>query len=638
MSSPAAGEPGTDSTASTASRVDVTAPGTDVSESRAEDSAPRAALAPRAVLTWAAVVVVVSTVVRTVVAASGWFYWDDLALRSQAAAHRLPDAGLLLDGHDGHLMPGGMLLVWIAAHVAPLGFWMPVLQMAMLGLLAGAALAWLLWVLLRGRAVLLVPLSAALLLPLGLPSATWWAAALTALPLSACLAWASASTLLLARTGGVRHAVSAVAATVVGLVFVEKAVLVPLVAAAVLAGWWWISDPRPEGRAVLRRTAGASVGQVVVLLAWAVVYGLCVGSPAVTAPDSRPGGAGVFGLVDHAYRLAVVPTLAGGPWRWARWHPGPPWADPSVAAIVAGALAGLGVLVWSLRTHRRTAPLWVVAALYPLLSVVAVALVRTGPDTAPEIMQTLRYHSDTVVVLAVAAGLALAAPLRARARARAVAGVPARALWAFAFVLLLLSSGLSTETFRRNWADQPSRDYLVPLVDEMRAHGTPMLDQPVPLEVLLPVAGPASRLGEMVRGVPDLPPVGEWTTDPTLVDAHGHLLPAAIVGGRTFVAGPEAGCGYRVPARGVRIPLDGPLLDRDWVVQVPYFSGAAGHVTARLDTGEAVTAPVDAGLGAVFVRLSGGGDGVTLTPEVPPGGAAPDLCIGQGAAGVLMPR
>ncbi|MFN7244825.1 MAG: hypothetical protein ACK4M5_16505, partial [Dietzia cercidiphylli] len=309
------------------------------------------------------VIVVAFTALRTWVAAAGWFYWDDLILHGKAAAHRFPDPGLLLSDHDGHLMPGGMALAWVAAHAAPLDFRLPLVQIAALQLAAGAALARMMWVLLRGRPVLLVPLVATLAIPLGLPAATWWAAALNALPLTAAMAWAVASMIRLAETGRRRHALGATMATMVGLLFVEKALIVPVVAAAVLVGWWWIGrSGSMNPREIWRRTRGAWAAQGAVVVVWAVVFLVVVG---------RLGGRGLFGeaegtrpgfpaLVDHAYRMAVVPTLGGGPWRWDRWHPGPPMADPPVAAVLIGILACAGVLAWSLATRRRTGAVWVV--------------------------------------------------------------------------------------------------------------------------------------------------------------------------------------------------------------------------------------------------------------------------------------
>ena len=587
-------------------------------------------------------VVVVATAVRVWVASAGWFYWDDLILHSLAAGHSWPSPELLFTDHDGHLMPGGMVLAWIAAHAAPLDFRMPLVQMAVLQLVAGAAYARMLWVLLRGRPVLVFPLVAGLAIPLGLPSATWWAAALNVLPLTAALAWAVSSIVLLARTGRRRYAVQATLATVTGLLFVEKAFIIPVVAAPVLlAGWWTDGGGRSELHALWRRTRLAWAAQAVSVVVWSGVFVVVVG---------RFGGRGGFGeaegtrpgladLVDHTYRLAVVPTLGGGPWRWDRWHPGPPVADPTTVAVLVGALACAAVLAWSLLTRRRTGAIWVAAALYPLISVVLVAAGRAGPDTAAEIVQTLRYHAELPVVLGAAAALALAAPRRADRPARSAAGTgqaagTRTAVGVLALVALLASSAVSTVTYRQVWSEQPSRDYGQPLLEALRERSDPLLDQDVPLEVLHPVTAPAHRLSTLLTGVPDVPEVGDWTPDPVIIDARGVLHPAEVVFGRTLPQGPEPGCGYRVGPGGARLELDGPLIERDWVVQLNVFADGGGRVALELDRGEETVVPVAAGLGTVYVRVDGGGTGLTVAPR----GGASELCIGSGPVGVLMPR
>lgn len=662
-------------------RSEPTRPTPSSARSAPHTNTPR--LSARGLVALCVLVVVAATAVRTWVAAGGWFYWDDLLLHGLGAAHAIPGPDLLFTDHDGHLMPGGMALAWLAAHVAPLDFRLPLLQIAILQLLAGAALARMLWVLLRGRPVLLAPLILVLVIPLGLPAATWWAAALNALPLTAAMAWAVASTVRLAEAGRRRHGVGAVLATVVGLVFVEKAVLVPVVAALVLLGWWWTSprvsddnddtdnapdhDNDDEARArvrslgaVWRATRWMWAAQAVVLAAWAVVFALVVGrigaaddwsgaggtgdDPTVPGPgDTSPDGSGPspWGLIGATYRLAVGPTLAGGPWRWERWHPGPPMADPSTLAVVAGVVLCALVLAWSLLTRERTGPVWAVAAVYPLAAVALIMVGRFGPDTADEIVQTLRYHAETAVVLAAALALALAAPRRPVA---ATGGGPAAARSAVArherravaglVVLVALSSSISTVAYRDVWAEQPSRDYLVPLLDALRDREAPMLDTEVPLEVLLPVAHPANSLSTVLAGVPDLPPIGEWTTDPVVVDATGRLHPADVVPGRTINQGPEPGCGHRIAPGGTRIELDGPLLGRDWVLQLNHFADSDGTVAVRLDEGREVVAPVSEGLSTVYVRVEGSGTGVTVTPRE----GVSDLCIGRGTVGVLVPR
>lgn len=611
--------------------------------STATRTAPSPTAPPRWLLPATVAVVVAGALLRLWVAGAGWFYWDDLVLHALAAGHRWPDPGLLLHDHDGHLMPGGMALVWLAAHLAPLDFRLPLAQMFVLDLVAGAALARLTWVLTRGRPAGLVPLVAAAVVPLGLPAATWWAAALTALPLAAALAWAAGSAVLLARTGRRRQALGVVLATALGLCFVEKAVLVPFVAALVVAGWWWTAEPgsRPDARTVLTRSRGAIVGSALVLAVWALVYGLAIGGPRVDPPADVPvdAGAGVAALVDHTYRLAVVPALAGGPWSWERWHPGPPWASPGPAAVTAGLVVCAGVLAASLLTRRRTGPLWLVAALYPLVSVVAVVLVRSGPGTAAEIVQTLRYHHDAVVVLAAAGALALVAPRRTGpAPASPARAVPPRALVAAGLAVFVASSLVSTTAYRERWADQPSRDYLEPLLVGLRDHPGPLLDQEVPLEVLLPVVGPAHQLSGLLAGVPGTPEFGAWTRDPLLVDAGGGLHPAEVAWGRTTVEGPERGCGWRLPPGGVRIPLDGPLMERDWVLRLNTFAGAPATVSVQLDSGAAVDVPLRPGLDSVFVRLVGGGEGVTVGAATGADAAPADVCLGSGPVGVLAPR
>ncbi|GLB64054.1 hypothetical protein NCCP2495_19330 [Dietzia sp. NCCP-2495] len=587
----------------------------------------------RGTVAMCAVVVMAAVAVRTWVAAAGWFYWDDLILHGLAARHPWPSPELLLTDHDGHLMPGGMALAWIAAHVAPLEFRVPLVQIAILQTLAGAAYARLLWVLLRGRPVLLVPLTAGLALPLGLPSATWWASALNVLPLVAALCWGVAEMVRLDRTGRRRHAVGAALATIVGLLFVEKAFVIPVVCAAGLLACWWIAGGgRRELSEMWHRTRQAWAAQVVIVAAWAAVFVVVVGrlgggdSPS-DAEGTRPG---FLSLVDTAYHSAVVPTLAGGPWRWERWHPGPPMADPPVVAVALGVLACLAVVTWSLVTRRRTGPIWVGVALYPLVAVVLVAVGRAGPDTAAEIVDTLRYHAEFPVIVGAAVALALSAPRR-----RTV-GTPEmrRAATAVALIAVLVSSAVSTVTFRQVWSEQPSRDYTIPLLETLRERSVPMLDQQVPVEVLLPVTAPANRVSAVVAGVPEMPEMGDWTTDPVLIDEQGQLHPAQVAFGRTIGQGPEPGCGFRIGPGGDRLDLDGPLLGREWVVQLNLFADAPGEVAVRLDEGGDTVAPVEAGLSTVYLRVEGAGTGVTVTPR----GGVDELCIGSGPVGVLVPR
>lgn len=216
-----------------------------------------------------AVVVALGVAARTAVAARGWFYWDDLTLHSQAREHDAPGPALLLTAHDGHLMPGAWLIEWLLATYLPLNWPAAVATLVVLQLVAAAAVAWACFVLCP-RALCAVPLVLYLATPLTLPSTTWLAAAVNALPLHAATALVLAHAVLAVRGPHVRrHLLLAVLALVAGLLFSERVlftgptVVLALICLAVATG-----SLRRAGR----RIARVAVALAVPTLAWAGVY------------------------------------------------------------------------------------------------------------------------------------------------------------------------------------------------------------------------------------------------------------------------------------------------------------------------------------------------------------------------------
>ena len=108
------------------------------------------------------------------------------------------------------------------------------MSLVVLQLLASLALLRALHVILGWRPVLLVPLTFALFTPLGVPGFAWWAAGLNSLPMLAALAWVCGDAILLVRTGNQRYAVSGWLVFLGGLLFFEKAAVIPFVAFAVV--------------------------------------------------------------------------------------------------------------------------------------------------------------------------------------------------------------------------------------------------------------------------------------------------------------------------------------------------------------------------------------------------------------------
>ena len=215
--------------------------------------------------------IIVQLVIRAHLAFSGYFYWDDLILIGRAGTQGLLSPSFLFDDHDGHVMPGAFLLAGAIIRLAPLDWVGPAISLVVLQLLASLSLLRTLYVILGWRPVLVIPLTFALFTPLGVPGFAWWAAALNSLPMLAALAWVCADAVLLIRTGNQRYAVTGVLVYLGGLLFFEKAAVIPFVAFAVAALLCHVSGDQDALRTVWRTG----------IRLWTAVAG----------PDRRLGGA-----------------------------------------------------------------------------------------------------------------------------------------------------------------------------------------------------------------------------------------------------------------------------------------------------------------------------------------------------------
>ena len=509
-------------------------------------------------------VLVIGVALRVGVAARGWLYWDDLILQSQVRETGL--LGSLFRPHDGHLMPAAWAVEWALTRFAPLNWPAALVVLATLQLGAAVAVTWAA----RQLAGRWAPLPVAVYLasPLTLPVTTWLAAGVNALPLHAALAMVIG----LAARGRRGDPARASAWLLAGLAFNERALLIAPLALAALACW---------GRRARTRSTAAALA--VPTVAWAGLY-LALVRPSASADARLPLGA----LVWRGYVEGLLPTAAGGPWLWGRWQPSPPFAQAPLPLILLGALVVAVVVVWS----RRFLVAWLPVALYPLLPMLGLCLLRSGSDTAVEIVLTLRHLSETAVLVA----LTLAVLERRLTPRPAIV------------VAVVASSLVSSFTYSQAWADQPAREYFTNLRE-------PGLNQDVPAEVLLPVANPHNRLDHLAPWL-----VTGSTTSPTLIDARGNRHPAALVTSRTSAEG----CGE------THLALDGPLYDVEWTVLLNYFASTAGTAEVALD-GAPTRVDLQPGLNQVWVRVSGGGTSISVRPDV-------EACFGRSEVGQLALR
>ncbi|WP_167380173.1 hypothetical protein [Mycobacterium scrofulaceum] len=571
--------------------------------------------------------------IRAALAFGGYFYWDDLILIGKAGTHNLLSPFYLFDDHDGHVMPGAFLVGGAIVRLAPLNWTGPAISLLVLQLLASLALLRALHVILGWRPVLLIPLTFALFTPLGVPGFAWWAAALNSLPMLAALAWVCADAILLVRTGSPRYAVTGALAYFGGLLFFEKAAVIPFVAFAVAALLRHVQGDRAAAATVWRAGLRLWVATLAVTAGWIGLY-LAVVNQRRWSSDL----AMTADLLARSITHGIVPGLAGGPWHWDRWAPASPWATPPPAVMALGWLVLAGALVVSLLRKRRIGPVWLTAVGYAVACQVPIYLMRSSKQTALELAQTLRYFPDLVFVLALLAAVAFCAPNRP-AGPRWLDASPARTAVTLGLAALFVASSLfSTKTFLASWRDNPAQPYLqnarADLAAAHAASTAPLLDQEVDPLVLQRIAAPENLAGHMFALLRDRPEFASATTQLRMLDSSGRLVRARVTWVRTIVPGPIPRCGYFAqPDKPARLVLDGPLLPADWTVELNYLANSEGTMTLSMTQGPDVKVPVHPGLNRVFARLPGAGDAITVRANT----TALALCLASGPVGFLAP-
>jgi hypothetical protein len=589
-----------------------------------------------AVAVAAVVLIVIQLAVRGVLAFGGYFYWDDLILVSRAGTQNLLSPAYLFDDHDGHVMPGAFLVAGAITRLAPLNWLWPAISLVVLQLLASLALLRTLRVILGWRPVLLLPLTFALFTPLGVPAFAWWAAALNALPMITALAWVCGDAILLVRTGNQRYAITGALVFLGGLLFFEKAAVIPFVAFAVAVLLEYVRGEPHWLRTVWTRGVRLWSVTLAMTAAWTVLYVVVVDQQRWSSdlPMAR-------NLLVRSITHGIVPGLAGGPWDWRRWAPASPWAIPPITVMLLGWLVLAAAVVVSFKRKDRIGPVWLAAAAYAVACQVPIYLMRSSPFTAIELAQTLRYLPDLVVVSTLLAAVAFCAPNR-KSSAWLDASARRTAVTAGVTVAFLASSVYSTSTFLTSWRDNPTKAYLdnarSTLAQARSTTDAPILDQEVDPLILQRVSWPENMISHVFALLPDRPEISTSTTNLRMLDRKGRLVGAQVTWVRAMAPGPTPQCGYLVQTDfPVRIPLDGPLLPTDWTTEINYLANSEGSLLMNLatDTDESppTKVPVHPGLNRVFVRIPGAGSAVMVRAAT----AALSVCVGAGPVGYVAP-
>lgn len=589
-------------------------------------------------------------------------YWDDFLIPSKYGTTNatadpttdFPSFTELFNLHDGHLMPGAIALQTAVNTIAPLRWWLPALLIVL-----GTALCTIAWwlglrTLTRGRSIAAwLALCALAFSPFLGAALGWWSAAINALGWQVSCALA----LLFLHSGRQRSAVFLSINVLIGLVFTEKALsIIPLLTAVAMLFPVAFHASRRE---LLKRLAPAW-GLTVV---WAGLYWWRVASESNGAESDAAESTGVvFSSIPHAVISAIVPGMAGGPWRWDRWEPGMSFAAPTTwMQVLAGVLvvAGLAWWVWRHRRHCVVAfgPIGLSVG-YLLAVFVALSMGRSGVGTSDVITRSMHYYADwfatTILALMVAHVAAQAEPLPARQPRPATKRVVLAGVLCGA---MLVSAAISTKGFLATWADDKTPDWIHTVSNSLRASPAPLLPQPVPHFIAFRFGQEPVDIGVIAAEIPDWPGVASATPTPQFLSDDGRLVPGDVLKISENEEGTAADCGHRIPLGGrTRVKLTEPIEFGEWTWEL--------NATATQDVDLRIVTPngletyaesverarwttVPQQLTRQYVRISGGGGTLELlavpkhsggeTPKQKTATTAGHVCVGTGPIGPLLP-
>lgn len=561
----------------------------------------------------AATLVVIQAVWRAWIAFQGYFSYDDYVFSYYASTSRINGAFLFRD-HVGHLMPGSLLVTWLADRLSPLNYSLCVLLQLGLQALAAVAMYRLLRMLFGLRRGILVPLAFYLFTPLNLDAFLWWAAALNHLPLQLGMILAVHGHVRYVRGQGLRWFAVALGGFLLALSCFEKALLIPplLLALSVL-----FFAQRRGLLGVIGRWWPAWTLYVATSLAYVGVYRHLVHFDFSYSPDTPT----VAQLAGRVVGTTFLPGLVGGPWRWLPVGSVGGAADPPTAMKWLAWQVVIVAVVVSLLLRRHAARAWLLLASYLAADVMLLSIGRLSA-VGPVIGQAYRYVADASVpaTLTVAlvllplpdnegeltpAGLQLARWLRSRHWVALAAG--ALAVNAFA-----LSALFSTQAYAALWSRNPGRQY----VENAKASlatapaGTVMLDDDVvPGYVLDFLSAPLNRQSAVFAPLRQRPAFAGSTEHLWLLDQTGHLVPG-MVRGVDSRPGLLKNCGYAVtPDQPASIPLQLPVYAWAWTMRVGYLAGDNTPAHIRLGPQD-LSVTLHKGLNDLFIPVTAGGSSV----------------------------
>lgn len=575
-----------------------------------------------------------------------FYFWQDDFTYFDRAVHMGLTWQYLMKVQSGHLDPGPFALSWVIGRISEYN-WTLVSGVLLAILLASClALLRLLRTLFGNRPAILVLLVIYLLCPLTIPDLVWWSNGIEGVTLQLAIFMCLDAHIRYLRSGRIRPMIAAGAWVLVGMLFSDKGLVLPVLLFAVTAAYF------AEGRWL--RAALASGARY--WRAWAVYGGLLVAYGALFAirlasPGARPTkvgaprGVGTFAA--DLVKDSFVPGAFGGPWRWFG-NGIDAFATPPAALMRLSLLAAVAVIAATIWYRRYAWRAWAILAFWLVAAdVLPIVVGRTtllNPALTVFLGLDTHYVSDAVPILVICLGLAVwpvtGQPDHRRIRPqRAMPAQVAPALTGFLLAAFVIGSVYSVQTYVGATTSQPGRSFIATARQAVAAvpAGTPVVDQLAPPSLMAALLlGPIGYQDQVIGSMA----VGKmhWIRTPDGVIANlkvftadGRLWPAAVVGVYSKLMPAGAHC-WPAGQDTIAVPLNSTatVTNGPWTLRMSYVATTPERVSVSFGGG---TAPLylKAGENTAYLPVEGSGDSVLIGSPDPQA-----LCVGNLAVGGLF--
>lgn len=576
------------------------------------------------------------------------FHYLDRALNSGFSWKYLSYIG------SGHLQPGSFAIAWVLARISLYNWGLAAAVNLVILAGAGVAALRLLRTLFGDRPAILVPLTVYLLTPLTLPDLGYWSSAIESLPLQLAIFMTLNAHVVYVRTRRLRHLAAAAAWLLVGLIFFEKAIVLPLVLFAVTSGFLlggpWL--------------AAARLCAVRFWRAWLLYGAMLIGYLALLTESLRgstvqPGTPsslhGALTFTAELVKDTFVPGAIGGPWQW---FPSPDgtyaYSAPPAELTWLSVIVAVMIVAASIWARRSAWQAWAILAGWIAAADVAPVLIGRIDELSPALLGfETRYVADAAPLLAICVGLAFWPVLDQQAtenlpRRRELTG--GGQLWnaaaAAVFGAFVVGSLWSVQAYLNVTSSAAGRTYIANARAALAEapNGTVVFPLPVPPSLMLGIYGQydySSQVIGAMEGRDGLPARLRWTTQPDgtvdnlLAFGPDGRLHQAKVYGRTSVPVNAARRCWPVSNGQIVVPFPTPSGPRSQVLGIDYLAStlAAAYDISVTYGGRVQLLALRPGLHSAYLPEQGSAAQVIVQGP----GVGPGLCIGDVRAGILVP-